>query len=182
MPTYVAFLRAINVGGRTVKMDKLCSLFGELGLQSVESFIASGNIIFSSIAKGRAGLEAKIEGHLAKSLGYEVATFLRTVPELAAIAEHPAVTSKEAASAGALNVALLKGPLSAAAVKSLKAMETDIDRLVHHQSEVYWICKTKQSQSRFSNVALERGLKSQATFRGLSTMQRLAKKLAADAK
>ena len=44
----VAFLRAINVGGHNVKMDRLRELFEALGLSNVETFIASGNVIFDS--------------------------------------------------------------------------------------------------------------------------------------
>jgi len=48
MPRYVALLRGINLGGHTVKMDRLKKLFEELGLKNVETFIASGNVIFES--------------------------------------------------------------------------------------------------------------------------------------
>src|SRR5690606_25392659 len=69
---HVALLRAINVGGRTVKMDALRTICEEMGLTKVETFIASGNVIFESRA-GAAVLEKKIEAHLRKVLGYEVA-------------------------------------------------------------------------------------------------------------
>ncbi len=48
MPRYVAFLRAINLPGRNVKMDRLRSTFVSLGLDNVDTFIASGNVIFDS--------------------------------------------------------------------------------------------------------------------------------------
>ena len=51
MPKYVALLRAINVGGHTVKMDHLRSLFEAIGFSNVETFIASGNVIFDSRSK-----------------------------------------------------------------------------------------------------------------------------------
>jgi uncharacterized protein (DUF1697 family) len=66
MPRYVAFLRAINVGGHIVKMDYLRSLFEELGFTNVETFIASGNVVFDSSYKNPASLEKKIEGHQQK--------------------------------------------------------------------------------------------------------------------
>jgi len=46
MTRYIAFLRAINVGGHTVKMDTLRALFESLGFLNVETFIASGNVLF----------------------------------------------------------------------------------------------------------------------------------------
>src|SRR5688572_10594132 len=88
MPKYVAFLRAINVGGHTVKMDALRRLFEALGFVNVETFIASGNVIFDSPSKDTKALEKKIESYLRETLGYEVATFIRTIAEVAAIADY----------------------------------------------------------------------------------------------
>ncbi|HXV13589.1 MAG TPA: DUF1697 domain-containing protein, partial [Candidatus Krumholzibacteria bacterium] len=88
MPRYVAFLRAINVGGHVVKMDALRRLFEALDFERVETVIASGNVIFDAPSKSAAALEKKIEGHLHKKLGYEVATFLRTPAQMVGIAEY----------------------------------------------------------------------------------------------
>src|SRR5690349_8708838 len=83
----IAFLRAINVGGHTVKMDVLRRLFEELGFQNVETFIASGNVIFDAPNGDYGALEKQIEVHLRASLGYEVVTFVRSAPELARVAD-----------------------------------------------------------------------------------------------
>ena len=69
MPRYVAFLRAINVGGHTVKMEDLRRLFETMGFANVETFIASGNVIFESKSKNTQAMERKIENHLRESLG-----------------------------------------------------------------------------------------------------------------
>ncbi|HEX7528041.1 MAG TPA: DUF1697 domain-containing protein, partial [Thermoanaerobaculia bacterium] len=86
MPRLVAFLRALNVGGRVVKMGALKRDFETMGFTDVETFIASGNVVFSS--KGARGLEAKIANALEQELGYAVATFVRTVAEVADAAVH----------------------------------------------------------------------------------------------
>ena len=78
MPKYLAFLRAINVGGHTVKMDHLRQIFESLGLSNAETFIASGNVIFDVKAGNVKTLEKKIENKLHEALGYEVAAFIRT--------------------------------------------------------------------------------------------------------
>src|SRR5262245_43574496 len=95
MPKYVAFLRAINVGGHVVKMDHLRSLFEALKFSNVETFIASGNVIFDSKTTDTKALESKIEKHLKQQLGYEVITFLRSLPELKAISAYKAFHDKE---------------------------------------------------------------------------------------
>ena len=88
MTRYIAFLRAINVGGRTVKMDELRTLFAAMGFAGVETFIASGNVIFAADHSDAAALQQRIEGELNQALGYAVATFLRTDAEVAAVARY----------------------------------------------------------------------------------------------
>src|SRR4051812_29802226 len=88
MPRLIAFLRAINVGGHNVTMAQLRKEFEALGLKEVETFIASGNVIFTSRATDLRALERKIEAQLQRALGYEVATFVRTCSEVAALAEY----------------------------------------------------------------------------------------------
>jgi Uncharacterized protein conserved in bacteria len=87
MPRHIAFLRAINVGGHVVKMDRLRQIFESIGLASVETFIASGNVIFESRA-GAPTLERKIETALRETLGYEVRTFLRSAAELLEVSRY----------------------------------------------------------------------------------------------
>lgn len=176
MARFIAFLRAVNVGGRVVKMDELRALFEGLGLARVETFIASGNVIFESRAKSVAGLEQKIEQHLLQSLGYEVKTFLRTDAEVAAIARYPAFGPALLQSAVALNVGLLAEPLSADLQKILDRFRTGSDEFHCHGRELYWLCRNKQSESDFSNAAFERALKVRTTFRGLNTIAKLAEK------
>jgi uncharacterized protein (DUF1697 family) len=59
---YVALLRGINVGGKTlVKMADLKTCVEELGLDNVSTHIASGNLLFESGERSASKLEAKIE-------------------------------------------------------------------------------------------------------------------------
>ena len=178
MPRFFAFLRAINVGGHNVTMEKLRGLFEALGFKDVETFIASGNVIFASNSKDTGGLQRKIENSLRKSLGYEVTTFLRTESELAAIAQHTPFKASEVQSAGALCVGFLTEPFTAEARKSLMALKSDIDDFRVNGREIYWLCKLRQSDSKFSNVLFEKRLNVRVTFRGINTVTKLAAKYA----
>jgi uncharacterized protein (DUF1697 family) len=176
MPRYIAFLRAINVGGHNVKMDELRGLFKTLGFSDVETFIASGNVIFETESKGERELQKQIESHLHKSLGYEVAAFLRTTAEIAEIAQYKPFDEPKLQVAQALNVAFLAEPLSDEAQKILISLSTEIDEFHIHEREIYWLCQKKQSESTFSNAFFERKLKVQTTFRGWNTVLKLAAK------
>ena len=180
MPRLVAFLRAINVGGHNVTMLELRGLFESLSLQEVETFIASGNVIFTSGSRDIRTLQRKIETQLRRSLGYEVKAFLRTVPEVAAIAQSKPFNELQLSSAAALNVAFLADPLDAETEKSLMALKTGIDDFHVHGREVYWLCKIKQSDSKFSNTRFEKILNARATWRSMNTVVRLAAKYESD--
>ena len=56
------------------------------------------------------------------------------------------------------------------------AFKTDIDDFHTNGREVYWLCRTGQSESTFNNASMERTLKIRATFRGINTVARLAAK------
>ena len=176
MPKFIAFLRAINVGGHNVKMDALSALFVELGLTKVETFIASGNVIFESKPRNLKTLENKIAEHLHKALGYEVATFIRTVAEVHAVAEYQPFSETAMQTATALNVGFLAEPLSEEATKNLFAYRNDMDDLHVNNREVYWLCRMKQTDSPFAKKGFEKIVKTKATFRGVNTVRRLAAK------
>ena len=82
---YVAFLRGINVGGRNVKKADFIAPFEAAGFTGVETFIASGNVIASTVSRAKpAALESALEHQLKMALGFDTATFLRSDSEVAA--------------------------------------------------------------------------------------------------
>jgi uncharacterized protein (DUF1697 family) len=177
MTRYVAFLRAINVGRRVVKMDALRAAFVELGVAEVETFIASGNVIFSHRSSRPAPLEAKIENHLRRVLGYEVATFVRTAGELAGMAAYAPFPAAEVRASHALYAGLIHKPLSAAQQKTLAGLASEVDAFHAHGREVYWLCRVSSHQSTFSGAVFERLFKGPSTWRNVKTLQRMAARL-----
>ena len=176
MPKYVALLRAINVGGHTVKMDYLRTLFEAVGFSDVETFIASGNVIFDSKSKDTQALERKIEKHLQQSLGYEVKTFVRSISELAAVANCKPFSASEL-NQHALYVGFLANSPVDHAKKKLLSLRSEIDELHVHGREVYWLCRAKlMTDSKFSGALTEKILGQHATFRNSTTVRKIAAK------
>ena len=176
MTRYFTFLRAINVGGHTVKMDQLRQIFEALGFSNVETFIASGNVIFEAKTGESKSLEKKIETALKETLGYEVVTFIRTDTEFTAIAKYKPFPQSKLDSAAALNIGFLADKLDAPTKKKLLAMQTEIDEFHVHERELYWLCQKKQSESKISNVVLEKTLGLKTTLRGINTINKIAEK------
>jgi uncharacterized protein (DUF1697 family) len=177
MPRYFAFLRAINVGGHTVRMETLRELFESFGFLNVETLIASGNVIFQSSERDAAALESRITSGLKTALGYDMAAFIRTPAELAQIAAYQAFPRSEVEAATAYNIAFLASPLDDKAKQKLMALTSVIDRFAIHAREVYWLCQKKQSESTFSNAVLEKALGRKSTLRGVKTVKKLAAKV-----
>ena len=174
MPRYVAFLRAINVGGHNTKMAELRRLFEGLGFSGVEPFIASGNVIFETNSRATAKLEGKMETCLSKALGYQVSAFVRTDSEVAAIAQFKPFPDSAVKTARACCVGFVAAPLGGESQRAVMGFKTAVDDFHVDGREIYWLCRTKQGQSTFSNAALERRLGIRATFRGIKTIHRLA--------
>src|SRR3954465_8740479 len=84
--THVAFLRAINVGGRAVvKMIDLKAAFERAGCRNVRTFIASGNVLFDAPASLPAALKTRIAAELLKLFGNAPGVCYRTLAEIDAL-------------------------------------------------------------------------------------------------
>lgn len=173
MAQYVAFLRAINVGGRTVKMTKLREIFDSLGFTDVGTFIASGNVIFKSRSANTGALERKIEKALEDSLGFDVAALVRSTTELATIAGFDAFAGSGTPTS-TLYVGLLKSAPDDAAREKVRALSTPNDEFRVEGRELYWLCHTRMMQSIASGALLEKTAGTRATFRNANTLRKLA--------
>ena len=177
MHRYIAFLRGINLGKRRIKMDQLAALFAELKFTEVATFIASGNVIFSSKGSDGAKLEAQIQKHLHASLGYEVDTFVRTRAEVAAVAAlRPFAKSDMDDPANTLHAGFLKTELSAAQRRGLEVCRSDVDAFRVEGREYFWLCRRiKSHESKIWASPELRALKlPTSSMRNVTTIRRLA--------
>jgi uncharacterized protein (DUF1697 family) len=82
MTTFIALLRAVNVGGTgKLPMQDLKSLCEQQGFAKVRTYIASGNVIFASAKRERA-IKATLEAALREYAGKHVGVLLRTATEM----------------------------------------------------------------------------------------------------
>ena len=82
MTSYVAFLRAVNVGGRgNLKMEDLRAICVAAGLNDVRTYIQSGNVVFGSERSERS-LVLELQRRLAEKMGRAVGVLIRTAVEL----------------------------------------------------------------------------------------------------
>jgi uncharacterized protein (DUF1697 family) len=174
---FIAFLRAINVGGgRTVKMQSLRQVFESLGFSEVTTFIASGNVVFETTTKKTKALERKIERALKAALGYEVRTFVRGEDELVKIANYRPFPRSKFDETSQSNIIFLADDLTEKLKQNVEALPTKTDTFVVHGQEIYWHRRRKQNKALFSTVPLEKILGPAFTARGASTIKSIVLK------
>ena len=138
MARYAAFLRGVNLGDkRKTGSAELRSCFEGIGLEDVQTFRTSGNVVFET---GRAPKAASLEKALRRSFGFDVDVFLRTAADVRAIASREPFPAKlVAASDGKLQVAMLPKQPPAATRKRALALADDDNRLAFEGRELYWL-------------------------------------------
>jgi uncharacterized protein (DUF1697 family) len=140
VPRYVAFLRAINIGGRRASSQQLAACLADRGFENVANFRASGNLIFDAPRESPTALTRRVDDALTTGLGFEVRSFLRTAAQVRAIATFEPFPSKVLSrSEGKLQVALLAKSPSKRARTDILALATDADPLAISGRELYWL-------------------------------------------
>ncbi len=172
----VAFLRAVNVGGRTVKSPQLIETFYSLGFENVTTFLASGNVLFSGSSKAVHKLRGRIESQLLADLGFQTDVILRSMDQVAAIAEKNPFQLTEVESVNyTVNAALFLEPPSSAMQKEVLKLKGDYDDFAFDGSEMYWLCRGKKMSASplFNNNRFAKATSEINTMRNIRTMQRL---------
>ena len=173
---YVAFLRGINLGKRRPPMTQLKALFEEMGFGDVATFIASGNVIFSSATRDTQKLAAQISRHLEKALGYEVKAFVRRGEDVVAIGNtQPFDEAIE--SHVTVHVCFLHEPLTRTTARALEQLRTSHDEFRVIGREYYWLCRIKTNESGVWASPQMKELKlPEATMRNVTSVRKLIAK------
>lgn len=160
-------------------METLRGHFGRLGFANVETFIASGNVIFEATGVTPGELEVRIAKELERRLGYEVATFLRSPADLAAVVQQqPFDPSAFDYEQHALYIGFLAAEPTADVVRNVVRLRTRDDELHVEGRELYWGRRGRFSDSEITGAMLERALGAPMTMRNVTTVRKLAAKYA----
>ena len=174
---YFAFLRAINVGGHTVKLDLLKKLFEKMNFENVETFIASGNVLFETKSKNIKAIKTKIETELKKSLGYDISTFIRTTNELKEISEYKPFKKTDLENEyNSLYIAFLENHPSKENLLKTHKLQDDYNEFHFNKDEMYWLCRKNFSDSGITGNKLEKALGMNLTVRNSTTILKMTNK------
>ena len=173
VPTFVALLRAINLGKRNrVAMADLRSLLAEEGYANVTTHLQSGNVVLEAPERRPGAVERSIEEALRQRLGLEIDVMVRTGDELAKVTRSNPFLAR-GADPSTLHVSFLKSSPPAAAARALAAADLAPDELELRGKELYLRYPEGLGRSKMG-AFLERTLPVRGTVRKWSVVTKLA--------
>jgi uncharacterized protein (DUF1697 family) len=173
MPTYIAFLRAVNVGKRMFPKAAIVQACEAAGCTDIETYINTGNVRVTVPMRSRAKVEKALEKAFEEAAGFDVPTIVFTPEELSRVA----ADAEEVAEGhdGLRYVSLLKDPPTAAAVAGLDGAGKEGERAVVRGRAAHLLLGEDYHSAKLDNAAVERHL-GVATNRNVKVIRTLAEK------
>lgn len=171
MPTYLGFLRAVNVGNRQVQMATLRTHLEAAGFTDVETFIASGNVKVTTPVRNADTVERSLERELQACCGFEVPTVVRTPAQMRAAYDAAETLAAPLGDDARHYVALLKRQPTDAAARRLDQWDRPGERALVSGREVHlWLSSPRPS---LTNARVEKLLATTSTQRDWKTIARI---------
>jgi len=171
---FIAFLRGVNVAGRTVKKEVLLEAFAAAGLANVRTHIASGNVSFDAPARvNRRTLARRLEGLLAEAAGYAIPVFLRSAKAVAALLQQQPFKDVRVAPDMRLCIIFISDPLPEDAVLPFHSPKREFDLLHATPTEVFAIMYTRDGRPGNPNAFVEKRYGVKATTRFLGATEKI---------
>jgi uncharacterized protein (DUF1697 family) len=157
MATYLAFLRAMNVGGRFFKMADLRAGLSNNGFGEVESHIQSGNLRLSSTLRSVAKVEVALETALEELCGFAVRTIVRTPAQLGELSSYGAGLESPLDGDTRRYVTFLKEDPDDELTATLNGWDVPGERAHINSREVYLWLAHPSHEAKLTNARIERG-------------------------
>ena len=173
--TYYAFLRGVNVNGRTMKMAEVCDVFRAAGMSDVTSVLASGNIIFRS-DRPQADLRSILESVMTSYYEDTVNLFVKNTDEISAILRDLPFKVKTE-----LHVySFICEPMFEATLldEFNKITPAPNEKACINNGNFYWQCtKGATLDSGFSKILGQKAMKDKFTSRNTGTLAKVQAKM-----
>lgn len=172
----VVLLRSVNVGGRTIKMDRLKALFGSMGFGAVSTYIQSGNVLCTANQdEPEDSIRGRIEAGLGEGTGFDVAAVLLTPSELDKIIAGNPWAGRDLEQNERVSATVFQQEPPREAAEGLLPDATSRDEFILAGRAAYILCKDGYGNTAYTNGFFEKKLKVKATTRNMDTMAALAK-------
>ena len=174
MPTYIAMIRGINVGGhKRVKMDQLRAGCENLGFEDVKTYIQSGNIVFRAAKMSDVALAKKLADCITRDFGFSADVFTRTNQEMNRVIENNPLLREKGVDGSKLHVVFLAEKPAPASLKKLQELTLAPDRVRSLDREIYFYFPNGVSGSSLWKHPLDKVLRITGTMRNWNTVNKL---------
>ncbi len=175
MKTYIAMLRAVNVGGQNkIPAAELKRLFQALNFTNIETYIQSGNLVFDSEHQDAAYVTDLIETHIEQAYGAKIGVFVRGAADFRRILNGNPFLTGRSEPPPFLHVTFLYSIPSQSQWAQLKPPEgIQGDEFFPGVQEVFLFCPGGYGRTKLNNSFFERRLGMLATTRNWNTVQAL---------
>ena len=170
MPTYIALLRGVNVGGNMLKMERLRELCGEVGAKNARTYVQSGNAVFEA-QRTASHWEQTLERKLAGESRLPVSVMVRTAAEMVRVRAGNPFLKEKGIEIARLAVTFLQQAPSKAALDALGALEIGSERFHHAGREIYLHCPNGFGNAKL--YTLDKVLSQKTTTRNWNTIIKL---------
>ena len=176
MPTWIGFLRAVNVGKRQVKMQTLRELLADNGFDDVETHIQSGNLKVNSATRSAATVEKELRSLISDAFGFDVPVVVRTPAQLRRLADEAEALESPIVPDAGRYVTFMTGDLDAEGVEALHAwdVETEAARVVGNDIVLFLAAGVQGS--KLTNARIEKLTGAVGTARNITVVRALAAK------
>ncbi len=173
MARQIALLRGINVGGhKRVEMARLRELVRQLGYRDVQSYVQSGNVVFTGSDESQETIARNLEAQLAASFGFEVPVVVRSRDELADVVR--ANPLRDVATVPARHhVLFLKEAADLEGLATIDPASHEPERFEVRGREIYLWTPAGMGNSRLAKALTEKRLGGVATARSWWTVEKL---------
>jgi len=175
MSSYVALLRAVNVGGRNpIGMSQLRDLAARLKLEAPRTLLQSGSLVFRSALRSAADLERRLESEAAAGLGLHTDFMVRSAADWQAIIEGNPFPREAAHDPSHLLVMVFKDAPKPADVRALRAAIAGREVVEAVGAHAYLVYPDGIGRSRLTTALIEKTLGTRGTGRNWNTVVKLA--------
>ena len=174
MKTFLSILRGINVSGqKKVPMAELKSLYEELNLKDISTYIQSGNVIFRT--ESIKGLSQKIEQKIFAKYNFNVPVIIRTMDEIQSVLKRNPFIKENNIDLEKLHVTYLAENPKQENIDKLNTYNYQPDLFCISGKEIYLYCPNGYGRTKLTNTFFENKLKVTATTRNWRTTNELFK-------
>ena len=174
MPAVIAMLRAVNLGSHNrIRMDALCALCTSLKLRGAQTYVQSGNVVFSTSERDLAKVSKRIADGIEREFGFRTEVIVRSTAEMGDVVARNPFAKRRGIEPGKFLVVFFSGQPGPDARERIQSLTVGGEELRLDGRELYIYFPDGQGRSKVSTAAIERMLKIPGTGRNWNSVTRL---------